>query len=75
MGNEIIHPLPSYHAQAKPTASLVAEDAEHGFLCFTLGGEEFGVDSQTRESGFDFAQMLDRYGEVMDLQPEGHAIA
>lgn len=37
-------------------------------------GEEYGVDSKTREAGYSFQDMLARYGDVMDLRPEGHGV-
>ena len=37
-------------------------------------GEEYGVASITREPGYDFADMVARYGELMDVKPEGYAV-
>ncbi|MGZ4958405.1 MAG: hypothetical protein ACXV7J_04060 [Methylomonas sp.] len=37
-------------------------------------GDEFGVGSLTREPGYDFEDMVARYGEIMDVKPEGYAI-
>lgn len=37
-------------------------------------GDEFGVGSLTREPGYDFDDMVGRYGEIMDVKPEGYAI-
>lgn len=55
----------------------VAEE-EHagGALAFPRRnhGEEYGVDSRTHKPGYSFADMVERYGEVMDVQPEGYAI-
>ncbi|MCP3669715.1 MAG: hypothetical protein GY814_04660 [Gammaproteobacteria bacterium] len=55
---------------------LAEEEHAGGALAFERRshGDEYGVDSHTRESGYSFQDMLERYGEVMDLQPEGHAI-
>ena len=55
---------------------LAEEEHAGGALAFPRRnhGEEFGVDSRTHEPGYSFKEMLERYGEVMDLQPEGHAI-
>jgi len=55
---------------------LAEEEHAGGALAFERRshGDEFGVDSKTRESGYNFQNMLEIYGEVMELQPEGHAI-
>ncbi|MCP4129240.1 MAG: hypothetical protein GY753_19605, partial [Gammaproteobacteria bacterium] len=55
---------------------LAEEEHAGGALAFERRshGDEYGVDSHTRESGYSFQDMLERYGDVMDLQPEGHAI-
>ncbi len=55
---------------------LAEEEHAGGALAFERRshGDEFGVDSRTRESGYNFQDMLEKYGEVMELQPEGHAI-
>lgn len=37
-------------------------------------GDEFGVGSLTREPGYDFGDMVARYGEIMQVKPEGYAI-
>ncbi len=39
-----------------------------------VAGQEYGVDSRTREPGYSFADMVARYGELMAVQPEGYAI-
>jgi hypothetical protein len=55
---------------------LAEEEHAGGALAFSRRshGEEFGVDSETREPGYSFTTMLERYGELMELQREGHAI-
>ncbi len=55
---------------------LAEEEHSGGALAFERRshGDEFGVDSSTREAGYNFREMLQRYGEVMELQPEGHAV-
>ncbi len=55
---------------------LAEEEHAGGALAFERRshGEEYGVDSRTREAGYNFQQMLAQYGEVMELQPEGHAV-
>ncbi len=55
---------------------LAEEEHAGGALAFERRshGDEYGVDSHTRESGYSFQEMLERYGEMMELQPEGHAI-
>ncbi|HEB97109.1 MAG TPA: hypothetical protein ENI96_11840 [Sedimenticola thiotaurini] len=55
---------------------LAEEEHAGGALAFQRRshGEEFGVDSRTREPGYSFDQLLQRYGEIMELQPEGHAV-
>ncbi len=55
---------------------LAEEEHSGGALVFERRshGDEFGVDSRTKEAGYTFQDMLRRYGEVMELQPEGHAI-
>ncbi len=55
---------------------LAEEEHAGGALAFYRRnhGDEFGVDSHTREAGYSFSQMIEAYGETMDLQPEGYAI-
>jgi hypothetical protein len=55
---------------------LSEEEHAGGALAFPRRnhGEEFGVDSRTQKAGFSFADMVERYGELMDVQPEGYAI-
>ncbi|AGA33021.1 hypothetical protein TVNIR_1350 [Thioalkalivibrio nitratireducens DSM 14787] len=55
---------------------LAEEEHAGGALAFRRRnhGEEYGVDSRTREPGYTFDEMVERYGSVMDSQPEGYAI-
>lgn len=55
---------------------LAEEEHSGGALAFRRfsHGDEFGVGSRTREPGYDFGDMVSRYGELMDVMPEGHAI-
>ena len=55
---------------------LSEEEHAGGALAFPRRnhGEEFGVDSRIQRQGFSFADMVERYGAVMDVQPEGYAI-
>jgi hypothetical protein len=55
---------------------LAEEEHAGGALAFPRRnhGVEFGVDSKTREPGYSFQKMLEQFGDVMELQPEGHAI-
>jgi hypothetical protein len=55
---------------------LSEEEHAGGALAFPRRnhGEEFGVDSRTQKAGYSFAEMVERYGEVMDIQPQGYAI-
>jgi hypothetical protein len=55
---------------------LAEEEHAGGALAFQRRnhGEEYGVDSRTREPGYSFDEVVERYREVMDLQPEGYAI-
>jgi len=56
---------------------LAEEEHAGGALAFQRRnhGEEFGVDSRTYTiPGYSFDDVIERYGEMMDLQPEGYAI-
>ncbi len=55
---------------------LAEEEHAGGALAFPRRnhGEEYGVDSRTYRPGYSFEDMASRYGEVMDLQPEGYGI-
>jgi len=55
---------------------LAEEEHAGGALLFQCRnhGEEYGVDSRTREAGYSFQDMVERYGDCMRLMPEGHAV-
>ncbi len=55
---------------------LAEEEHSGGALLFQCRnhGEEYGVDSRTREEGYWFQDMLQNYGKFMQQMPEGHAI-
>ncbi|MFZ5482916.1 MAG: hypothetical protein ACOZB0_01690 [Pseudomonadota bacterium] len=55
---------------------LAEEEHAGGALAFPRHnhGEEYGVDSRTRPEGYSFADMVARYGDTMDLRPEGYAV-
>ncbi len=55
---------------------LAEEEHAGGALAFPRRshGDEYGASSDTREPGYDFAEMLERYGDLMEVMPEGHAI-
>lgn len=55
---------------------LAEEEHAGGALAFPRRshGDENGASSDTREPGSDFAEMLERYGDLMEVMPEGHAI-
>ena len=55
---------------------LAEEEHAGGALAFPRRnhGEEYGVDSHTRPAGYSFGDMAERYGALMDLQPEGYGI-
>ncbi len=55
---------------------LAEEEHSGGALAFPRRnhGEEYGVDSRTHKPGYSFADMAERYGDIMDLQPEGYGI-
>ncbi len=56
---------------------LAEEEHAGGALAFQRRnhGEEFGVDSRTYTiPGYSFDDMVERYGALMDVQPEGYAI-
>jgi len=55
---------------------LAEEEHAGGALAFPRRnhGEEYGADSRTVTPGYTFEEMLERYGEIMELQPEGYAI-
>jgi hypothetical protein len=55
---------------------LAEEEHAGGALAFPRRnhGIEFGVDSVTREPGYKFQDVVERYGDIMDLQEEGYGI-
>jgi hypothetical protein len=55
---------------------LAEEEHAGGALAFERRnhGEEYGVDSVTRRDGIAFSELVERYGELMDVQPEGYGI-
>ncbi|MGD2073476.1 MAG: hypothetical protein PVI91_15015 [Gammaproteobacteria bacterium] len=55
---------------------LSEEEHAGGALAFPRRnhGEEFGVDSRTHKPGYSFADTVDRYGDLMDVKPEGYAV-
>ncbi|MCP5273416.1 MAG: hypothetical protein H6936_00910 [Burkholderiales bacterium] len=55
---------------------LAEEEHAGGALAFTRRnhGEEYGIDSHTREPGYSFSKASEQYAEVMNIQPEGYAI-
>ena len=55
---------------------LAEEEHAGGALAFPRRnhGEEFGVDSQAYNPGYSFDDMVERYADAMDVQPEGYAI-
>lgn len=56
---------------------LAEEEHAGGALAFQCRnhGEEFGVDSRTYTiPGYSFDDMVGRYGQMMNVQPEGYAI-
>jgi hypothetical protein len=55
---------------------LAEEEHAGGALAFPRRnhGEEYGVDSRTHMPGYSFEEMIERYGDIMELQPEGYGI-
>ncbi|MCE5182829.1 MAG: hypothetical protein LLG15_13650 [Betaproteobacteria bacterium] len=55
---------------------LAEEEHAGGALAFPRHnhGEEYGVDSRTRAPEYSFEDTAARYGELMNLQPEGYGI-
>ena len=55
---------------------LAEEEHAGGALAFPRRnhGEEFGADSLTHSPGYSFDDTVARFGELMDLQPEGYGI-
>ncbi len=55
---------------------IAEEEHSGGALAFRRSnhGDEYGAGSPSRESGFHFDKMVEQFGELMDVQPEGYAI-
>ncbi len=55
---------------------MAEEEHAGGALAFQRynHGDEFGVSSLTREPGYSFDDMVKRYGDIMEVKPEGYAI-
>ncbi len=55
---------------------LAEEEHAGGALLFQCRnhGEEYGVDSRSREPGYSFDDMFAHYGAFMRRMPEGHAV-
>ncbi len=55
---------------------LAEEEHAGGALAFSRRnhGEEYGIDSSTREPGYSFNDAYEKYTAVMDIQPEGYAV-
>ncbi len=55
---------------------IAEEEHSGGALAFRRRnhGDEYGAGSPTRESGFHFDKMVDQFGDLMDVRPEGYAI-
>ncbi|MGF1548815.1 MAG: hypothetical protein ACFCUG_15985 [Thiotrichales bacterium] len=55
---------------------LAEEEHAGGALAFERRnhGEEYGIDDITRPPGYSFAEVVETYGDVMDVQPQGYGI-
>lgn len=55
---------------------LAEEEHAGGALAFPRHnhGEEFGRDTRTKNTDYKFSDVLENYGDMMELQPEGYAI-
>ena len=55
---------------------LAEEEHAGGALAFPRHnhGEEFGKDTRTKNTEYDFNEIIERYGDIMDLQEEGYGI-
>lgn len=55
---------------------LAEEEHAGGALAFVRvnHGDEYGISGITREAGYSFADMVQRYGALMEVQPEGYAL-
>ncbi len=54
---------------------LAEEEHSGGALAFPRRnhGEEYGVDSRTRRDPHRFSDVVEQYGDTLDIQPEGYA--
>ncbi|MCK4711181.1 MAG: hypothetical protein KAU21_21400, partial [Gammaproteobacteria bacterium] len=55
---------------------LAEEEHSGGALAFPRHnhGEEFGRDTRTKNTDYKFSEVLERYGDMMELQEEGYAV-
>ena len=55
---------------------MAEEEHAGGALAFPRRnhGEEYGVDSRTHKPGYSFDEIVERYGDLMDVKPEGYAV-
>ncbi len=55
---------------------LAEEEHAGGALAFHCRnhGEEYGIDTVTREPGYSFDDVVERYGELMKIMPEGYGV-
>lgn len=55
---------------------LAEEEHAGGALAFPRHnhGEEFGKDTRTKNTDYKFSEVLEKYGDIMELQPEGYGI-
>ena len=55
---------------------MAEEEHAGGALAFQRynHGDEYGVSSLTRETGYGFDDMAARYGDMMEVKPEGYAV-
>ncbi len=55
---------------------LAEEEHAGGALAFPRRnhGEEYGVDSRTRDPNYSFDEMVSLFGDIMDVKPEGYAV-
>jgi len=55
---------------------MAEEEHAGGALAFPRinHGDEYGVDSQTREPGYSFEEMVSRYGDMMTVHEHGYAV-
>ncbi len=55
---------------------LAEEEHSGGALAFPRHnhGEEFGKDSRTKNTEYSFSEVIEKYGDIIDLQEEGYGI-